>query len=147
MYGLKQALRAWYTKLTKHILKLNFKHYDIDDAHLFVKKVGKIFLYLVVYLDDLMMIGINKNYIASITKELRKGFGKIDLGYVHCSHGIEVTQNMNFIFLSQKKYNGDLLRKFDMVEYNSLTTLMEQNLKIKFKREMNLRMQQSEHNS
>jgi len=42
LYGLKQAPRAWYEMLTKHLLKLNFKHYDIDDATLFVKKVGKI---------------------------------------------------------------------------------------------------------
>ena len=34
LYGLKQALRAWYEKLTEHLLKLNFKHYDLDDATL-----------------------------------------------------------------------------------------------------------------
>jgi len=26
LYGLKQALRAWYEKSIEHILKLNFKH-------------------------------------------------------------------------------------------------------------------------
>ena len=41
LYGLKQAPRAWYEKLTQHHLKLNFKHFDLDDATLFVKKVGK----------------------------------------------------------------------------------------------------------
>lgn len=32
LYGLKQEPRAWYKKLTKHLLKLNFEHYDLDDA-------------------------------------------------------------------------------------------------------------------
>ena len=50
------------------------------------------------------------------------------LGYVHYYLGIDVTQHPNFIFLSQKKYTGDLLNRFGMVEYNPLTTPMEQNL-------------------
>ena len=74
LYGLKQAPRAWYEKLTEHLLKLNFKHYDLDDANLFVKKVGKTIIYLVLYVDDLLMKGNNESYIASIKKELRKGF-------------------------------------------------------------------------
>jgi len=110
LYGLKQAPRAWYEKLTEHLLKLNFKHYDLDDATLFVKKVGKIFVYLVVYVDDLLMTGNNESYIASIKKELRKFFEMIDLGYVHYYLGVEVTQHPKSIFLSQKKYIGDLLK-------------------------------------
>ena len=55
LYGLKQALRAWYEKLTEHLLKLNFKHYDLDDATLFFKKVGKTVVYLVLYVDYLLM--------------------------------------------------------------------------------------------
>eukprot|EP00253_Pinus_taeda_P014960 PITA_14960 len=89
LYGLKQALRAWYEKLTEHLLKLNFKHYDLDDATLFVKKVGKTVVYLVVYVDDLLMTGNNESYIASIKKELRKGFEITDLAYVHYYLGIE----------------------------------------------------------
>ena len=64
-YDLKQAPRARYEKSTKNFLKLNFKHYDLDDATLFVKKVGKIVVYLVVYVDDLLMKGDNESYIAS----------------------------------------------------------------------------------
>eukprot|EP00253_Pinus_taeda_P022347 PITA_22347 len=130
VYGLKQALRAWYEKLTEHLLKLNFKHYDLDDATLFVKKVDKTVVYLVVYVDDLLMTGNNESYIASIKKELKKGFEMTDLGYVHYYLGIEVIQHPKSIFLSQKKYIGDLLNKFGMTECNPLTTPMEQNLKL-----------------
>ena len=130
LYGLKQAPRAWYEKLIEHLLKLDFKHFDLDDATLFVKKVGKIVVYLVVYVDDLLMTGNNESYIESMKKELKKGFEMTDLGYVHYYLGIEVTQRPKFIFLSQKKFIGDLLNKFGMDECNPLTTPMEQNLKL-----------------
>ena len=82
LYGLKKALKPWYEKLTEHLLKLNFKHHDLDDATLFVKKVGKTFVYLLVYVDDILMTRNNESYIASIKKELRKGFEMTNLGYV-----------------------------------------------------------------
>eukprot|EP00253_Pinus_taeda_P004405 PITA_04405 len=72
----------------------------------------------------------NESYIASTKKELREGFEMTDLGYVHYYLGIEVTQRPKSIFLSQKKYIGDLLNRFGMTECNPLTTPMEQNLKL-----------------
>ena len=70
---------------------------------MFVKKVGKIVVYLVLYVDDLLMTGNNESCVAPIKKELRKGFEMTNLGYVHYYLGIEVTQHRKSIFLSQKK--------------------------------------------
>jgi hypothetical protein len=72
LYGLKQPPRAWYEKLIEHLLKLNFKHFNLDDATLFFKKVGKNVVYLVVYVDDLLITWNNENYIAYVKKELKK---------------------------------------------------------------------------
>ena len=102
LYGLKQAPRAWYEKSTEHLLKLNFKHFNLDDATLFVKKVGKTTIYLVVYVDDLLMTRNNESCIASIKKELKKGFEIIDLGHLQYYLGIEVTQDPKYIFISHK---------------------------------------------
>jgi hypothetical protein len=55
-------------------MKLNFKQFTIDIAISFVKKVGKTSLYLLVYVDDLLIIGNNGIYITSIKKELKKIF-------------------------------------------------------------------------
>jgi len=70
LYGLKKAPQSWYNKLIEHILKLKFKH-DLDGATLFVKKVGKMVVDLVVYANDFLMTGNNDSYIASIKKELK----------------------------------------------------------------------------
>lgn len=55
LYGFKKAPRAWYEKLTEHLLKVNLKHYDLDDVTLFVKKFGKKAVHILVYVDDLLM--------------------------------------------------------------------------------------------
>jgi hypothetical protein len=83
LYGLKQAPRTWYVKLIEHLLKINFKHFNLDDATLLVKKVIKNVVYLVMYVDDLLITGNNEAYIASIKKELMKGFEMTDMGYLH----------------------------------------------------------------
>ena len=130
LYGLKQAPRTWYEKLTEHLLKLNFEHFDLDDATLFIKKVGISVVYLVVYVDDLLMTGNNDSYIASIKKDLKKIFEMTDMGRLHYYLGIEITQHPNYIFLSQKKYVGELLDKFFMTECNPISTPMEQKMKL-----------------
>eukprot|EP00253_Pinus_taeda_P007878 PITA_07878 len=72
----------------------------------------------------------NESYITSIKKELGKSFEMIDLGYVHYYLGIEINRHPKSIFLSQKKYIGDLLNRFGMTKCNPLTAPMEQNLKL-----------------
>ena len=100
LYGLKQAPRAWYEKLTEHLLKLNYKHFNLDDATLFVKKVRRSIVYLVVYVDDLLITRNNDDYIVFIKKELKKVFDMTDLGLLHYYLGIEVDQKPENIFIS-----------------------------------------------
>jgi hypothetical protein len=78
---------------------LNFKHFNLDDATLFVKKVGKIMIYLVVYVDYIFRTRNNENCIASIKKELKKGFEMTDLKHLHNYLDIEVTQNPKYMFI------------------------------------------------
>jgi hypothetical protein len=94
------------------------------------RKLAKLLVYLVVYLYDLLITWNNGSYIASIKKELKKGFEMTDLGHLHYYLDIEVTQNRKYIFISKKKYTRELLNKFGMVECNTLSTPMERNLKL-----------------
>jgi len=100
LYGLKQVPHAWYEKTIEHLLKLNYKHFNLDDATLFVKKVGKSVAYLVVYVDDLVITRNNDDYIESVKKYLKKVFDMTDLGLLHYYLGIEVDQQPKHIFVS-----------------------------------------------
>ena len=52
-----------------------------------------------------------------------------DLGLMHYFLGLEVWQRSNKIFLSQGKYTVHVLRRFGMMDYKSMATLMVANLK------------------
>ena len=80
-------------------MKLNFKHFNLDNATLFVKTVGKIVVYLIVNMDDLLMTGNIEVYITSIKKELKKDFDMTILGHIHYYLGIKVTQDPKCIFI------------------------------------------------
>ena len=46
LYGLKQAPRTWYENPAEHLLKLNFKHYNLDDATLFGRNLEDLLYFL-----------------------------------------------------------------------------------------------------
>eukprot|EP00253_Pinus_taeda_P010677 PITA_10677 len=120
LYGLKQAPRAWYEKLTENLLKLNFKHYDLDDATLFVKKVGKIVVYLVVYVDNLLMTRNNERYIAPIKKELGKSFEMTDLECNSLTTPME--QNLRLTSIEGKEFEDATKYRQLVGSLNCLTT-------------------------
>ena len=109
---------------------MNYKHFNLDGATLFVKKVGRSIVYLVVYVDDLLITDNNDDYVVFIKKELQKVFDMTDWGLLHYCLGIEVDQKPKYIFISQKKYIGYLLSKFEMLDCNSVSTPMEKNQKL-----------------
>lgn len=44
-----------YANLIENLLKLNFKHFNLDNETLLVKKIGKTMIYLMVHIDELLI--------------------------------------------------------------------------------------------
>ena len=74
---------AWYENIIENLLNINFKHYNLDNETIFVKKVGRYVVFCIVYVHDLLMTRNNEIYIASIRKYLKKGFEITDLRHLH----------------------------------------------------------------
>ena len=53
-----------------------------------------------------------------------------DLGLMHYFPGLEVWKNSEGIFLKYGKYAIEILKRFDMLEYKSMATPMDSNLKL-----------------
>ncbi|KAK4398525.1 Retrovirus-related Pol polyprotein from transposon RE1 [Sesamum angolense] len=56
LYGLKQSGRMWYNRLSEYLIKKGFCHNQISPC-LFIKKTESGFVIIVVYVDDLNIIG------------------------------------------------------------------------------------------
>ncbi|GKE10645.1 ribonuclease H-like domain-containing protein, partial [Tanacetum coccineum] len=60
IYGLKQAPRQWNAKLTSALVECDFMQ-SKSEYSLFTKKFGDVFIALLVYVDDIIIIGNNPN--------------------------------------------------------------------------------------
>ena len=69
---------------------------------------------LSLYVDDMLVTGNDSRMLQNFKVEMEKVFETSDLGYMHYFLGMEVHQENNGIFLSQKKYAQDILKKFKM---------------------------------
>nr|GEV35744.1 hypothetical protein [Tanacetum cinerariifolium] len=99
LYGLHQALRAWYETLAKYLLDNVFHRGKIDQT-LFIKRQKEDILLVQVYVDDIIF--------GSTKKELCTNFEKSDI-----------------IFISHDKYVDEILRKFKYEDVKPASTLMD----------------------
>jgi hypothetical protein len=55
LYGLKQAPRAWYSRLSAKLVHLGFVIFKADTS-LFIYNKSGIIIYLLVYVDDIIVM-------------------------------------------------------------------------------------------
>jgi hypothetical protein len=90
LYGLKQALRAWYARLNDFLLSTGFCASKVDTS-LFIFSVGADICYLLVYVDDILLMGSNSLLFQCLIQLLSSEFKLRDLGTVYYFLGVEVT--------------------------------------------------------
>jgi hypothetical protein len=73
LYGLKQAPRAWFERFTSHLLTLGFTA-SVADASLFVLKQGSVIVYLLLYVDDIIITGSDSTVVSTIISQLSTTF-------------------------------------------------------------------------
>jgi hypothetical protein len=79
-------------------------------------------LIVVVYVDDLVIIGNNNDLILRLKKQLDDSFDIIDLSTLYYFLGLQVLPLCDGFFISQYKYVIDLLTCFKMVDLNPCAT-------------------------
>ncbi|GJU81845.1 retrovirus-related pol polyprotein from transposon TNT 1-94 [Tanacetum coccineum] len=127
LYGLKQANRQWFTKLTTFLLSLGFQQ-SYADTSLFTLHTQNNFLTLLVYVDDILLAGNNQSLINSIKQQLHETFSIKDLGSLHYYLGIKILRNSTGITMSQRKYALELLQSGQVLnEKPTITTIDPQN--------------------
>ncbi|XP_065859997.1 uncharacterized mitochondrial protein AtMg00810-like [Euphorbia lathyris] len=114
LYGLKQAGRQWNLKLTQAIKSIGYKQ-SAADPSLFTKQRSSLFSAILVYVDDVILVG-NDTHSITITKQhLDKLFSIKDLGSLHYFLGFEFSRNSKGLHMCQRKYILELLQDLDFL--------------------------------
>ena len=113
LYGLKQAPRAWFDRLKTALLDWQFVN-SVSDSSLFHCKVNNKLLLVLVYVDDILIIGEDSILISKLITDLDSQFSLRTLGAVNYFLGIEAYRSSKGLVLTQKKYLQDLLTKTNM---------------------------------
>nr|GEW65866.1 hypothetical protein [Tanacetum cinerariifolium] len=78
--------------------------------------------YLLLYVDDIMLTASSETLLQQTIRSLHQEFSMTDLGYLNYLMGTSVTRDSSGMFLSQRKYAIDILKRAGMVSYNSSRT-------------------------
>nr|GEV24371.1 putative ribonuclease H-like domain-containing protein [Tanacetum cinerariifolium] len=118
LYGLHQALRAWYETLANYLLENGFQRGKIDQT-LFIKKKNGDILLVQIYVNDIIFGATNKDLCKSFKKLVKDKFQMSSMGELTFFLGLQVKQKMDGIFINQDKYIAEILRKFRLTEGKS----------------------------
>ncbi|GAA0152880.1 transmembrane signal receptor [Lithospermum erythrorhizon] len=121
LYGLKQAPRAWFQTFSSFLLGQGFVQSKADTS-LFTFRSGSSLVYLLVYVDDIIITGSSSSLLSTIITRLNSTFSLTDLGPLSYFLGIQVQRSTDHLFLSQQKYITDLLLKYGFLQCNSIST-------------------------
>ncbi|KAG8497255.1 hypothetical protein CXB51_008492 [Gossypium anomalum] len=104
LYGLKQAPRAWFSKLRDFLLASHFMLAK-SDSPLFIKNTNGVLLYVLIYVDDIIVTGNHQGSIDAFVTSLDSQFSLKDLGPLSYFLGIEVLMDFSSV-------NGNIFRIF-----------------------------------
>lgn len=123
LYGLKQAPCAWYERLCDNLQALGFTTSKAD-TFLFYYNKGKHTIFVLVYVDDIIVASSSQEAVNALLSDLRQDFALKDLGDLHCFLGTEVKRNKEGLIMSQEVYALDVLNRTGMDKCKSISTLM-----------------------
>lgn len=104
LYGLKQAARVWNLTLHNELIKIGFNQSNVDKCLYVLSEPGKV-CYLLVHVDDMVLVSNKEFFLETIAARIGKKFEMKNLGNVKHYLGIDIEQDEdnNFI-MSQNSY-------------------------------------------
>ena len=111
IYGLKQASRSWNIRFDEFGFSQN-----LDEPCVYKKTNGSAVVFLVLYVDDILLIGNDVSVLQSVKIWLSKNFSMKDLGEATYILGIKIYRDRTkrLLGLSQSTYIDKMLKRFSM---------------------------------
>ncbi|GJX10745.1 retrotransposon protein, putative, ty1-copia subclass [Tanacetum coccineum] len=115
IYGLKQASRSWNKRFDVEIKKIGFIQ-NPDEPCVYLKASGSNVVFLILYVDDILLMGNNVTLLQEVKSWLCTCFSMKDLGEAAYIIGIKIRRDRSkrLIALSQSAYLKKILKRFWM---------------------------------
>ena len=113
IYGLKQASRRWNIHFDQTVKEFGFIQNE-DESCVYKKVSGSHVAFVVLYVDDILLIGNDIPSLQAVNTWLRKNFSMKDLGEATYILGIRIYRDRSrrLIGLSQSTYIDKVLHRF-----------------------------------
>ena len=121
IYGLKQAGRAWYSKVNEVLNNCGATPTHGDPC---VYRIGSgdDLILIAVYVDDFYVAGRCEEKISRLEQELSEQFDIKSMGDVKYCLGVEFVRSGQYITMHQRGYVMDLLNRFGMLDSKPVVT-------------------------
>ncbi|GKA99100.1 retrotransposon protein, putative, ty1-copia subclass [Tanacetum coccineum] len=131
IYGLKQASRQWNKRFDDEIKKFGFTQ-NRDEPYVYQKASGSYVTFLILYVDDILIMGNNIPMLQDVKSYLGKCFSMKDLGEAAYILGIKIYRDRSkrLIGLCQSAYIEKILKRYYMENSKPGTFLMQEKLKL-----------------
>ena len=132
LYGLKQAPRQWYKKFDSFMMSQEYKRTFVDPCVYVRRFPDDIFIILLLYVDDMLIMGQDADMIQKLKMELSKTFYMKDLGSTKRILGMEILRDRKTgkLWLSQERYIERMLERFNMKNSKPVSTPLAGHFKL-----------------
>ncbi|KAG8481358.1 hypothetical protein CXB51_026131 [Gossypium anomalum] len=116
--------RQWYKRFDSFMTSHDFKRSSFDSCVYFKKNSDGSFVYLLLYVDDILIAAKDKGKIRKVKAQLSEEFEMKDLGPAKKILGMEILRNRKTskLYLSQKGYIEKVLCRFNMQSAKPIST-------------------------
>ena len=115
IYGLKQAFRSWNIRFDQAIKSFGFEQ-NLDEPCVYKRHKDKVIMFLVLYIDDILLIGNDVRVMSSVKIWLSSQFDIKNLGEASFILRIKLWQDRKnkMLCLSQARYINKVLKRFSL---------------------------------
>ncbi|GJV68702.1 retrotransposon protein, putative, ty1-copia subclass [Tanacetum coccineum] len=131
IYGLKQASRQWNKRFDNEIKKFGFTQ-NHDEPCVYLKASGSNVTFLILYVDDILIMGNNILMLQDVKSYIGKCFAMKDLGEAAYILGIKIYRDRSrqLIGLCQSAYIEKILKRFHMENSKRRSIPMQEKLRL-----------------
>lgn len=134
IYGLKRSPKNWNDKFNKVMEREGF-YRSHNDTCLYYRFSNNVKLYVLIYVDDLIIVGNDLEEVKSFKTQLSLYFKMKDVGPVSTYLGIKIEHDLTsgITTLNQTDYLKQVLERFGMSNCKSVSTPMDANFRMDLK--------------